>query len=251
MDKYMNEDKKVSIITVCYNSEKTIRRTIESVKNQTYENVEYIIVDGASSDNTVSIAKEYEMEFGERMKIISEPDHGIYDAMNKGIDQCTGELIGIINSDDYYENDAIEKIVQEWNQKGMQILYGMMRQIKDGKEHTVSILSHEFLNEQMIWHPSCFVTRDIYDTIGKFDTKYKSVADYDFMLRCYDSKKVMFTPVYSPIANFGEGGMSESINGYLEGLKYRKKRGTLSNMTYLLSCIYTPIKRFLVRHLWK
>ena len=103
---------KLSIITVTYNSEKTLRDTIESVLSQTYTDYEYIIVDGASKDNTINIVKEYEPKFEGRMRWISEPDKGIYDAMNKGIKMSTGDVVSIINSDDFYHRkDIFEKIV--------------------------------------------------------------------------------------------------------------------------------------------
>jgi len=97
----------VSIITPCLNSKKTIRKTIESVINQTYKNIEYIIVDGESTDGTIEIINEYREKYKDCIKFISEKDNGIYDAMNKGIKLCSGSLIGIINSDDYYETNAV------------------------------------------------------------------------------------------------------------------------------------------------
>lgn len=102
---------KVSIVTVCYNSSKTIRKTFDSVLEQTYPEIEYLVIDGKSSDATVDIIKEYEPRFMGRMHWISEKDNGIYDAMNKGINMSTGELIGILNSDDYYEADAVNTMV--------------------------------------------------------------------------------------------------------------------------------------------
>ena len=136
---------KVSIITVSYNSEKTIRRTIESVLNQTYRNIEYIIIDGASSDSTVDIIKEYESKFLGRLKWISETDSGIYDAMNKGICKASGELIGIINSDDYYEKEAVEHMVNALGSEEYQVLYGMMRTLKNGEEFSIGIRTHKDL----------------------------------------------------------------------------------------------------------
>ena len=127
----MMRDIPVTVITPCYNSEKTIRRTIESVLNQTYSNIEYLIIDGASTDNTVSIAKEYEEAFQGRMKIVSEPDDGIYYAMNKGISMATGELIGIVNSDDYYEKEAVALMVENRTEADYQILYGFQRVLRD------------------------------------------------------------------------------------------------------------------------
>lgn len=241
----------VTIVTVCYNSQATIRKTIESVLRQTYPNIEYVLIDGKSKDRTLGIIREYQECFEGRMKLVSEPDQGIYDAMNKGIRLAAGELVGILNSDDYYEAGAVEEIVKAWDKRGMQILYGLMRTLKDGKEYSVSMLSHQFLNEHMIWHPACFVTKDVYNQIGFFDTQYRSVADYDFMLRARDSRKVTFVPVYSVIANYSEGGMSKSSAGYLEGLKFRRDKGMLSNVTYTMARIYEPIRRWGQRKLWK
>lgn len=251
MDAYLGSDPLISIVTVCRNSELTIRRTIESILHQTYAHIEYIIIDGDSQDRTINIIREYKENFGEHLRIISEPDEGIYDAMNKGIRLTKGSLIGILNSDDYYEENAIEKIVSAWDKKGLQVLYGMMRTLKDDKEYAVSMLSHNFINERMIWHPACFVTKDVYDQIGLFDTQYKSVADYDFLLRVYNSRAIRFVPVYSVIVNYSKGGMSESVEGYLEGLRYRRDKGMLSNMTYRISCIYEPFRRWAQGRLWK
>ena len=141
--------KKVSIITVCYNSDKTVRRTFESVLHQSYTEFEYIVVDGLSTDRTVEIIKEYEPLFQGRMCWISEKDNGIYDAMNKGIRMAQGELIGIINSDDYYELNAVECMVNAMTEEKYQILYGAMRTWKDGEEESISISSHKFLREPM------------------------------------------------------------------------------------------------------
>lgn len=241
----------VTIVTVCYNSEATIKKTMESVLRQTYTNIEYVVIDGNSQDKTLEIIQGNQECFKGRMKLVSEPDQGIYDAMNKGIRLATGELIGILNSDDYYEENAVEEIVKAWDRKGMQILYGLMRTLKGGKEYSVSMLSHQFLHEHMIWHPACFVTKDVYDRIGLFDTRYQSVADYDFMLRASDSRKVRFVPVYSVIANYRDGGMSKSSAGYMEGLKFRRDKGLLSNTTYTMARIYEPIRRWGQRKLWK
>ena len=114
----------VSIITVCWNSEKYIRDTIESVLNQTYKNIQYIIIDGKSTDKTLSIIDEYKERFGDRLTLVSEKDSGIYNAMNKGLALVKGELVGIINSDDYYELDAVEKMVEQYKLHGSGVYYG-------------------------------------------------------------------------------------------------------------------------------
>ena len=127
------EDILVSIITVCYNSEKTIYQTMDSVLKQTYSNIEYIIIDGASTDGTLAIIKEFGQRFGARMRYVSEPDHGIYDAMNKGISMAGGDIIGIINSDDYYEPDAVEKVIGAYSRGDCAVFYGEMRTWTDEK----------------------------------------------------------------------------------------------------------------------
>lgn len=246
----MKRDVLVTIITVCNNSEKTIRRTMESVLEQTYTNIEYIIIDGKSLDTTMQIVRELAPLFGERIKIVSEPDKGIYDAMNKGVKLAKGELIGIINSDDYYEKDAVENIVNSWDRKPGQILHGLMRQLKDGKEYGVILTTCDFLYEKMIQHPSCFVTKDVYEKIGLFDTQYRYVADMDFMIKAYESGWVSFKPVYRVIATFSEGGMSDTVIGKMEKIKYLKKCGKISLLPYLIMSVFVPLKSKVYKKIW-
>lgn len=227
------EDIKVSIITVCYNSEKTIRKTIESVLNQTYKNIEYIIVDGASKDGTLDIINEYREAFEKRLIVVSEPDDGIYYAMNKGIKISTGDLIGIINSDDWYEEDAVEKIIKNYIEKHeseYEVYYGMTGIIKEGALITVSKSSHENLENEMISHPSCFVTKSSYDKYGGFNTKYSSVADYDLMLRYKRSNIIRFIPVDEHIANFSMGGMCSTGKAYIDLMRLKMNYKKISIM---------------------
>lgn len=234
--------RKVSIITVCFNSSKTIRKTFDSVLQQSYPEIEYLVVDGESTDGTVDIIKEYEPLFQGRMRWVSEEDNGIYDAMNKGIRMSSGELIGIINSDDYYETDAVEIMVNEWTGENYQILYGAVRTWKNGVEESIGILSHRFLHERMIGHPSCFVTRAVYEDFGYYDIKHTSAADYDFMLKMNENPEVHFKPVYRVIANFTTGGMCATDKAYEDLMEVRKAHGLLTNYQYrkfrMMSCLY-------------
>lgn len=198
----------VSIITPCLNSAGTIRDTIESVLNQTYENIEYIIVDGGSTDGTVEIIREYYPLFHGRMKFVSEKDKGIYDAMNKGIRLSTGSLIGIINSDDYYEWDAVENAAEHMSDERYQVLYGYCNFIVHNSIRRVIKDNHK--NSGMIPHPTCFVTRKVYSDFGMFLTKFKIAGDYEFIMRLYKSKKITFTQVQKVIANFRQGGISDN-----------------------------------------
>ncbi len=223
-----------TIITVCYNSAKTIRKTLDSVLGQSVEDYEYLLVDGASTDETLAIIKEYEPKFQGKMRYISEPDGGIYDAMNKGIGLAKGELIGIVNSDDYYEPDALLHMQEAYrevqNQRVVpyQILYGYERTLLDGKEASIVFHHHENLLNQMITHPTCFVTRKLYEDLGVFDLSYKYSADYEFMLRMVHKKEVLFTPVYHIISNYALGGASGSGNAYLETMELLCKYGKVS-----------------------
>ena len=237
----------VSIITVCFNSEKTIERTIKSVLEQTYKNLEYIIVDGKSTDKTLEIVEKYRPLFKGRMKVISEPDQGIYDAMNKGICNASGELIGIINSDDYYETDTVENVVAAMKDEDYQILYGMLRVIKENEDTGVIVMpKHENLENEMLAHPTCFVTKKVYSDFGMYDIKYRSCADHDFMLRMRKHSEVVFIPVYKLLANFTEGtGMSAQESSILEALGMLAEHGIISKTRYRLMLMKNRCKKIL------
>ena len=203
----MCEDVKVSIITVCLNSEKTIERTIKSVINQTYPNIEYIIIDGKSTDGTLDIINKY----NDKISILaSERDKGIYDAMNKGLKLATGELIGIINSDDWYEPDAVENIVNTFlEDRTAQLFYGNMNVYDKDKFIRTRYRSplKELHTSTAIPHPTVFIKSEVYKRY-MFNTKYKIGADHDLMLKLY-SKKYEFRYVNKIIANYRIGGYNE------------------------------------------
>lgn len=231
----VKEDVAVSVITVCYNSEKTVERTLQSVLCQSYTNYEYIIIDGMSDDDTINIVKSYKEKFQGRMHIVSEPDNGIYDAMNKGIRMASGDLIGIVNSDDYYETDAIETMVEEYakTKEKYAVLYGIQRNYDGTREISSVLYHHDYLKKQMITHPTCFVTKAVYEDFGVFNTEYKSSADYEFMLRVHADNRVKFFPIYKIISNFQIGGMSASQVGYRETLALQYKYMGLSRGRYI------------------
>lgn len=240
----MKDNVKVSIITICYNSAATIENTIKSVLAQTYDNYEYIIVDGKSTDNTLEIVEKYRERFGGRMIVVSEQDNGIYDAMNKGLRMAGGDLIGILNSDDSYETDAVEIMVNALpeNAKHM-ILYGFMRYIENGEVLSVALVHHNSLKYKMINHPTCFVTRDVYADCGYFDTNYRSAGDYEFMIRMSRDKRVTFMPVYRLIANYATGGMSASATGYFEVAKIMRDKGLIGRGKYVYMMLNAHLRK--------
>lgn len=234
-----------SIITVCYNSAKTIERTIQSVLDQSYDSWEYIIVDGKSTDNTLEIVNAYAKKEN-RIRVISEPDHGIYDAMNKGIKMAQGTLIGMVNSDDYYEKDALQNIQEAYKGTDYEIVYGMQRNWSiDGRIMSIIFNHHDFMEQAMICHPTCFITRKLYTEIGMYSLQYKSSSDYDFMIRMHRDNRVVFTPVYKIISNFAYGGMSDSVEAHLETFKIWRKYGCISKKRYWMIVLSTRIKQII------
>lgn len=206
---------KVSVITVVRNGVNTIEKTIKSVLGQTYKNIEYIVIDGASTDGTKQIIEKY---LDDIAVYISEEDKGLYCAMNKGIEIATGEIIGIINSDDWYDINAVATVVQCFKHQGADVVHGRVNLVsEDGSEKISWIPVLDHLWYQMdVWHPTVFVKKDIYQKYGAFDVSYKLAADYEFILRLYsDNVKISF--VDETIAYFRVGGLSwqkfmDSIN---------------------------------------
>lgn len=200
---------KISIITVNYNGGRTLKRTIESVLNQKHKEVEYIIIDGKSNDNSLDIIKEYEKKFinkGYEYKYISEKDNGIYNAMNKGIKMSTGDVIGIINSDDWYEEDTLKKVNYEFEKDTeLKMVYGVLRTVKGKQFYRILGDYNSFGVGQ---HPTVFLKREVYDKYV-FDEKYKIVADTDLLLKLKKDKiKVKF--IEEILSNFSLSGVSST-----------------------------------------
>lgn len=237
----------VSVLTPCFNSVKTIEKTLECIEKQTYQKMEYIIIDGGSTDGTLELIEQHRARLPKQFTLISEKDQGIYDAMNKGIGLAKGRLIGIVNSDDWYEEDTVEQIVKHYQGNQYEVVYGMQRTYLNRKEKATFIYHHDFLPEQMITHPTCFVTKDAYKAFGVFDLKYRSAADYDLMLRFYESKRVVFTPIYQVLSNFQLGGMSSSQTGVRENAMIRYKRGFMSKKKYYFVMLKSRIYEWLTK----
>ena len=183
---------KLSLLTACYNSSQTIKDTILSVNAQSYDDVEHIIIDGASSDDTVEICERH----GTRItKIVSEPDKGIYDAYNKGINYATGEIIGFLNSDDYFASaDVLERVMELFADPNLDACHADLLYVDPAdltsverywKSHSLS--AGDLATGRIPAHPTVFLRRSVYDRIGRFDLRYRLAADYDFLLRAFCS----------------------------------------------------------------
>ena len=204
---------KISIITVCYNSEKTIERTFLSVKNQSYAHIEYIVVDGGSTDGTLDLIKKYKDTV---TKWVSEPDKGLYDAMNKGIMMATGNIVGIVNSDDtFFNNEVLQDIVAFHQQNKIEASVGnIVQHNQEGKivrKYNASHWKPERLKIGfMPAHPAIFFKKELFDTYGMYSLDYKIGADYEIITRFFLKEKIIWK--YSGITTHAMlvGGVSSS-----------------------------------------
>ncbi len=204
----------ISIITPSFNSEKTICTTIESILKQTYSNIEYIIVDGGSADKTVETAESYRGALESRgisYRIISEPDRGIYDAMNKGVRMANGDLIGIINSDDWYEENALQRVAEAYKKDPFDMFYADLKIWQEDAQGCLKekMIKHSRLRKLAVsrdWnHPTTFITREVYK---KYQYKLESVHDdWDLVLRIRKAE-LKIVVLNEVLANFRMGGAS-------------------------------------------
>jgi glycosyltransferase involved in cell wall biosynthesis len=211
----------VSIITIVYNGEEHIAGTIRSVREQTYRKLEYIIVDGGSTDNTLAIIRE----FGDAVTtVISEKDRGIGDAFNKGIRMARGSIIGLINADDWYPPEAIARVVSAMGDHD--IVYGDLQRWKHGRPDGIVRGDHRRLHSEMtINHPTVFVRQECYRRYGLFDERYECAMDYDLLLRL-SLAGCGFVHVPAVLANMRWGGVSDKRwrQGCLETMRIKDKQ---------------------------
>jgi len=200
----------VSIVTIVFNGEREVEQTIKSVVLQNYSPVEYIIIDGNSTDNTINIVNKYKSKID---TIVSEPDDGIYDAINKGITLCKGDLIGLIHAGDSYAPGAIKNVVDAFIETNADVIYGNMFSREITNVGTITkhhVADHSKLKNNMsIFHPSTFIKRQCYLNHGLYNTKYILAADYDYLLKLFLLGKHYYH-INKPIANFLQGGLSGS-----------------------------------------
>lgn len=197
---------RITVVTVCLNSAATLERTIESVLTQTYPNIEYIIIDGASNDGTVDIIRRY----ADRLALwLSEPDRGLYDAMNKGLRHATGDVIHFLNADDHYlASDVLERLVVELEPD--RVCYGQM--VYHGSDGSVRRMCQPFswsreLRGSCVPQPVTFVPLQLYREVGEFDLQYLIAADYEMFLRLVSRFPVRFIDI--PVTAMYHSGLSD------------------------------------------
>ena len=246
----------VSIITPSFNSAKTIRKTIEAVGAQSYTSLQYIIVDGGSTDKTVEIAEGYRDKLekkGIEYIIVSEPDNGIYDAMNKGVRMAKGDVIGIINSDDWYEEDAIEKMVATYNKQPFDMFYADLQIWTEDEQGCLKkkMVKKSRLRKLAVsrdWnHPTTFITKKVYDT---YQYKLESIHDdWDLVLRIRKAglKIVVLNEV---LANFRMGGASNEKDikkCIMRGeARYRIYRNNGYSRWYWFECVAIEVVKWIL-----
>lgn len=242
---------KISIITATFNSGATVRNTIESVLRQTHQDWELIIKDGGSKDSTLEICRSYEPQCAGRMRIISSPDKGIYDAMNQGIEAATGDVVGLLNSDDFYTSDDVLAVISDAFEKDgkLDAVYGDIHYVNDENlDKCVRYYSSEhFARSRMMYgympaHPSFYCWRAMYQNYGLFDTSFKVAADFEQLLRLIYIHNIKTQYLNKDCVTMRTGGASTS------GMKARRtimkehlrafKKNGIRNNAFRLSLRY-------------
>ena len=239
---------KISIITVCYNSEETINDTIQSVLSQDYKDVEYIIVDGKSTDRTLEIIQSIK----NRIKLISEKDRGIYDAMNKGINIASGDVIGILNADDVYKNSQVLTAVMDAFKANVSIVYGDIEYVKynDLSKVVRKWKAGVFRSGKFKWgwmppHPGFFVKKSCYESFGLFNLNLSTSADYELMLRMLEVHHLSCNYIPKTITSMRVGGASNSsLKNRLIANRNDKKAWTIHPINpFWFTFILKPLRK--------
>lgn len=228
---------KISIITIAYNSAETIEATIQSVIAQDYTDVEYIIIDGASKDATMDVVDRYRDQVA---VVVSEPDQGIYDAMNKGIVRATGEIVGILNSDDFYaDSTVLSNVVRRFKESGAEAVYADLVYVeRDNPDKVVRYWKSKpykpgmFRKGWMPAHPTFFLKNECYRTHGPYSTELRSAADYELMLRMLEKHKISAVHLPRVLTKMRVGGQSNvSLKNRIRANKEDRRAWKMNGLT--------------------
>lgn len=236
---------KFSIITVCYNSAQTIEDALRSVATQTWPDIEHILVDGGSRDGTLAIVERYRQSLS---KVISEPDHGIYDAMNKGLHAATGDVIGFLNADDFYAHaDVLGDVAKLMNREHLDALFGDVEFFRPEKPALAvrRYSSGHFRPERIAWgwmpaHPALFLRREVFQRVGPFRTDYRIAGDFEFVARAFWRQSLRYRHLPKVLVRMRTGGIStggwrNTLILNREVLRACRENGIPTNMLKILS----------------
>ncbi len=243
---------KISVITITYNSAQTVEQTIQSVLNQSYKNVEYIVVDGESTDATLSIIEKYKNKIS---NIISEKDNGLYDALNKGIALATGDIIGILHSDDFFvDNNVLQHYANLFTTTNADAVYSDLYYVDKTNTNNITrkwksgnYKPNSFLFGWMPPHPTFFVKRELYKKYGNFNLQLTTAADYELMLRFVHKHKIFlaYLPQYSIKMRIG-GKSNITIKSRLNANMEDRKAWEINNLKpYFFTLFLKPLRKVL------
>jgi len=208
-----------SVITVSFNAAKVISETLDSILGQDFYDMEVIVVDGASTDGTVDIIRQFEAKFQGRLRWLSEPDNGIYDAMNKGIALAKGDFVNFLNCGDSYMPNALASVSEAiLLHQDAQVIYGISRYFDDDGEIRLIRENHLRLRDRNICHQSIWYRRELFDKHGSYDLQYRFLADYDMNIRLWQAG-VVFLPIDALVVNYSMSGVSSVSSNTEDGQK--------------------------------
>ncbi len=246
---------KISIITVSFNAKHTIADALESVAAQTHPDIEHLVVDGASTDGTFEVIRQYEKHLA---KLISEPDHGIYDAMNKGLRLATGDVIGFLNADDVYADPGVlGRVAESMERHRLDALFGDVSFFRSNnlKRDVRRFRSRYFQPERLAWgwmpaHPALFLRREVYERVGHFRTDYRIAGDFEFLARAFwgQSLRYRYFPevlVRMRLGGVSTGGWRNTLLLNREVLRACHENGIPTNMLKILSKYPAKLLEFL------
>ena len=248
---------KVTIVTACYNAESTISDTLDSIAMQSHGDLEHIIIDGVSTDHTLDIVKQHAIGTA---NVRSEPDHGIYDAMNKGLRLATGDVIGFLNADDVYaDRDVLSRVSTIMEHEGLDALLGDVEFFKpeDPARTMRRYRSDRFSPDRIAWgwmpaHPALFLRRHVYERFGLFRTDYRIAGDFEFCARIFREKTLVYrslpeTLVRMRIGGVSTGGWRNTVLLNREVLRACRENGISTNMLKICSKYPAKVLEFLVK----
>lgn len=227
---------KISVITVCYNEAATIEKTLESIFNQTYQNIEFIVIDGGSTDGTLDIIEKYKDKIA---YFVSEPDEGIYNAMNKGIKASSGEVLYFLNANDtLYSDDVLETVVSVFEKENYDFVYGDLCFIEPDKKNKIKTqnknLKDTIIQTKAVWHPASFYKKSLFDRFGIYDENFFIAADHDFNMKILTNRKTKIFYLNKTIARFDKTGISSNK-------KYKKILKIENSLIFYKYAFSTPL----------